>query len=193
MIVSNKTSLLASVLLSGLLLAGGYLLWQQRETAQLDYSASRQEYAALLQLRQSRLKNNALLEQHRSSFEKFNRLGYFSPLQSEKLLAALQRSKAQFSQQVGSVDYHFLQRVSLSESAEAVQVDRLGLQLTLPVLNEAALFAFVDYFKQQSGGVFETHRCELKRFEVLEKSEWKLVADCLFYFYRVGLDDEAKN
>jgi len=180
-------SLLIFVLLSGLFLLGFYLLWQQHEVSQLNYYKSRQAYSTLLQLRQSRLKNNALLEQHRSSFEQFNRLGYFSSLQNDQLLIALQRSKAHFSQQIGSVDYHFLAVDPLPQRVEAVQVDRLGLTLAMPVRDEAALFGFIDDFKQQSKGLFETHNCELSRLSVLEKSELKLSVECLFYFYRIGL------
>lgn len=193
MIVSNKISLLAFVLLSGLLLMGFYLLWQQHEVSQLNYYKSRQAYSTLLQQRQERLKNNALLKQHRSSFEQFDRLGYFSSLQSDQLLIVLQRSKAHFSQQLGSVDYHFLEVDPLPQRAEGVQVDRLGLQLAMPVRDEAALFEFIDYFKQQSKGLFETHDCELRRLQVLDKSELKLAAKCLFYFYRIGLGYEPKN
>jgi len=186
-------SLLAFVLLSGLLLVGLYLLWQQHEVSQLNYHKSRQAYSTLLQLRQTRLKNNVLLEQHRSSFEQFNRLGYFSSLQNERILNALQRSKAHFSQQLGSVDYHFLEVDPLPQRVEGLQVDRLGLQLAMPVWDEAALFEFIDDFKQQRKGLFETHNCELSRLPVLEKSELKLAVECLFYFYRIGLDDEPKN
>jgi len=185
-IVSNKIWL-GFVLLSGLFLLGFYLLWQQHEVSQLNYYKSRQAYSTLLQLRQSRLKNNALLEQHHSSFEQFNRLGYFSSLQSEPVLNALQRSKTHFSQQIGSVDYHFLAVDPLPQSIEGVQVDRLGLTLTMPVRDEVALFGFIDDFKQQSKGLFETHDCELSRLPAVEKSELKLAAGCLFYFYRIGL------
>jgi len=186
-------SLLVFVLLGGLLLVGLYLLWQQHEVSQLNYDESRQAYSTLLQLRQERLKNNALLEQHRSSFERFSRLGYFSSLRNERILSALQRSKAHFSQQLGSVDYHFLEVDLLPQRVEDVQVDRLGLQLAMPVRDEAALFEFIDDFKQQSKGLFETHDCELRRLHGLEKSELKLAAECLFYFYRIGLSDEPKN
>jgi len=187
-------SLLAFVLLSGLLLVGLYLLWQQHEVSQFSYYKSRQAYSTLLQLRQTHLKNNALLEQHRSSFEQFNRLGYFSSLQNERILSALQRSKAHFSQQLGSVDYHFLEVDPLPQRVEGVvQVDRLGLQLVMPVRDEASLFEFIDDFKQQSKGLFETHDCELSRLPVLDKSELKLAVECLFYFYRIGLSDEPKN
>jgi len=186
-------SLLVFVLLSGLLLVGFYLLWQQHEVSQLNYDESRQAYSRLLQLRQSRLKNNALLEEHRSSFEQFNRLGYFSSLQNERILSALQRSKSHFSQQLGSVDYHFLEVDLLPQRVEGLQVDRLGLQLAMPVRDEAALFEFIDDFKQQSKGLFETHDCELSRLPVQDKSELKLAVECLFYFYRIGLGDEPKN
>jgi len=191
--VSNKILLLAFVLLGGLFLVGFYLLWQQYEVSQLNYDESRQAYSTLLQLRQERLKNNALLEQHRSSFEQFNRLGYFSSLQNERILSALQRSKAHFSQQLGSVDYHFLEVDPLPQRAVGLQVGRLGLQLAMPVRDEAALFEFIDDFKQQSKGLFETHDCELSRLPVLDKSELKLAVECLFYFYRIGLSDEPKN